>query len=88
MVITKPNKFVAEIHDRMPVIRAREHGEPKDAAALVKPAAEDISSAGRSPGASTAPKRQRMLPPLAVRTRPEVLDTFLGRTSEVHRNKY
>ena len=39
MVITEPNKFVAEVHDRMPVILETkdfeqwEHGDPKDAAA-------------------------------------------------------
>jgi putative SOS response-associated peptidase YedK len=44
MVITEPNKFVAEVHDRMPVILEAkdferwEHGDPKDAAALMKPA--------------------------------------------------
>ena len=48
MVITEPNKFVAEVHDRMPVIRETqdfvpsEHGDPKDAAALMKPAAEGV----------------------------------------------
>jgi putative SOS response-associated peptidase YedK len=44
MVITEPNKFVAEVHDRVPVILEAkdferwEHGDPKDAAALMKPA--------------------------------------------------
>jgi hypothetical protein len=48
MVITKPNIFVVEIHNRMPVILERqdfdqwEHGKPEDAAALMKPAAEEI----------------------------------------------
>jgi putative SOS response-associated peptidase YedK len=48
MVITEPNKFVAEVHDRMPVILESEHfeqwtfGEVKDAAALMKPASEDM----------------------------------------------
>jgi putative SOS response-associated peptidase YedK len=49
MVITEPNKFVGEVHDRMPVIL-----EPKDfdtwssesdvraAAELMKPAADDL----------------------------------------------
>jgi putative SOS response-associated peptidase YedK len=48
MVITEPNRFVAEVHDRMPVILEAkdfeqwEHGDPKDAAALMKPAAEGV----------------------------------------------
>jgi putative SOS response-associated peptidase YedK len=47
MVITEPNKFVAEFHDRMPVILEAkdfeqwERGDVKDAAALMKPAGED-----------------------------------------------
>jgi putative SOS response-associated peptidase YedK len=48
MLITDPNKFVAEVHDRMPVILSAknlelwEHGDAKDAAALMKPAADDV----------------------------------------------
>jgi len=48
MVITEPNKFVGEMHDRMPVILEAkdfeqwEHGDAKDAAALMKPASEDV----------------------------------------------
>jgi putative SOS response-associated peptidase YedK len=48
MVIREPNKFVAEIHDRMPVILEAEdfeqweHGDAKDAAALMKPAGQDV----------------------------------------------
>jgi putative SOS response-associated peptidase YedK len=48
MVITEPNKFVAEVHDRMPVILETkdfeqwEHADPTDAAALMKPAAEGV----------------------------------------------
>jgi putative SOS response-associated peptidase YedK len=48
MVITGPNKFVAEVHDRMPVIledkdfEEWESGDAKDAAALMKPAGEDV----------------------------------------------
>jgi len=48
MVITEPNKFVAEVHDRMPVILEEkdfeqwESGDVKDAAALMKPAGESI----------------------------------------------
>ena len=48
MVITEPNKFVAEVHDRMPVILETEdfeqweRGDVKDAEALMKPAGEDV----------------------------------------------
>ncbi len=48
MVITEPNKFAAEIHNRMPVILEAkdfeqwEKGSPKDAGALMKPAGEDV----------------------------------------------
>src|ERR1700681_4055168 len=48
MVITEPNKFVAEFHDRMPVILETkdfeqwERGDVEDAAVLMKPAAEDL----------------------------------------------
>ena len=48
MVITEPNKFVAEVHDRMPVILEAkdfeqwERGALKDAAALMKPASEKL----------------------------------------------
>ena len=48
MVITEPNKFVREVHDRMPVILEAknfeqwEQGDPDGAAALMKPAGEDV----------------------------------------------
>jgi putative SOS response-associated peptidase YedK len=48
MLITEPNKFVAEVHDRMPVILEAkdfeqwERGNVEDAAALMRPAAEDL----------------------------------------------
>ncbi len=48
MLITAPNKFVADVHDRMPVILEAknferwEHGNAEDAAALMKPAADDV----------------------------------------------
>ncbi len=48
MVITEPNKFVAEVHDRMPVILEAkdfeqwERGDVKDAAALMRPAGEKV----------------------------------------------
>jgi putative SOS response-associated peptidase YedK len=48
MVITEPNKFVADVHDRMPVIlEARdfeqwEPGDGKEASALMRPAGEDM----------------------------------------------
>jgi putative SOS response-associated peptidase YedK len=47
-VITEANTFVANVHDRMPVILDRndfeqwEYGNVKDATALMKPAAEDL----------------------------------------------
>jgi putative SOS response-associated peptidase YedK len=48
MVITEPNKVVAEVHDRMSVIldakdfEQWEHGNEKDAASLMKPAGEEV----------------------------------------------
>jgi putative SOS response-associated peptidase YedK len=48
ILITAPSKFVADVHDRMPVIlepknfERWEHGNAKDAAALMRPAAEDV----------------------------------------------
>ena len=48
MIITGANKFVAKIHDRMPVILEAkdferwEHGDEKDAAALMKPTNDDV----------------------------------------------
>ena len=48
MVIGQPNKLVAEVHDRMPIILEAkdfdqwERGEVKDAAALMKPAADGM----------------------------------------------
>ena len=48
MLISEPNKFVAEVHDRMPVILDKadfeqwERGDVKDAAALMKPADENL----------------------------------------------
>ncbi len=48
MVVTDANQFVADVHDRMPVIlepndfEQWEHGDPKDAAALMKPAGDDV----------------------------------------------
>jgi putative SOS response-associated peptidase YedK len=48
MVITEANKFVSGIHDRMPVILESkdfeqwERGDAKDAAALMKPASDDL----------------------------------------------
>jgi putative SOS response-associated peptidase YedK len=48
MVITEPNKLAAEVHDRMPVILEAkdfeqwERGDAKDAAALMKPAGNDV----------------------------------------------
>jgi putative SOS response-associated peptidase YedK len=48
MVITKPNKFVADVHDRMPVILEAkdfeqwERGDVKDTSALMRPTGEDV----------------------------------------------
>jgi putative SOS response-associated peptidase YedK len=48
MIIGPANKFVSQIHERMPVILEAkdfeqwEHGDVKDAAALMKPASEDV----------------------------------------------
>jgi putative SOS response-associated peptidase YedK len=48
MVITEPNAFVAQVHDRMPVILEKPqfdqwmNGTPDEAAELMKPAAEDV----------------------------------------------
>jgi putative SOS response-associated peptidase YedK len=48
MVITEPNAFVAEVHDRMPVIlepdqfEAWTSGDVATAAAMMKPAGEDV----------------------------------------------
>jgi putative SOS response-associated peptidase YedK len=48
MVVTKPNRIAAEVHDRMPVILEAkdfeqwERGDVKDASALMNPAGEDV----------------------------------------------
>jgi putative SOS response-associated peptidase YedK len=46
MIITKPNKFVSEVHDRMPVLLGEEDYEPwlsgKAGLELLKPAAENV----------------------------------------------
>ena len=46
MVITETNAFVAEVHDRMPVLLAEEDYEPWLSGAagleLLKPAADDL----------------------------------------------
>jgi putative SOS response-associated peptidase YedK len=48
MVVTDANEFAAGVHDRMPVIfgpkdfEQRERGSVKDAAALMRPANEDL----------------------------------------------
>ena len=48
MVITEPNRFVAEVHDRMPVILEAkdfnqwERGTTDDASELMKPAGDDV----------------------------------------------
>ena len=48
MLITEPNDFTAEVHDRMPVILEKPdfdrwmNGTPEEAAMLMKPAPEDV----------------------------------------------
>ena len=49
MVITEPNKLVAEVHDRMPVILERDQfdiwmrtTDVREAATMLKPAADDV----------------------------------------------
>lgn len=45
MIITEPNEFVAEVHDRMPVILAEKDYEPwlrEGGKALLKPADNDL----------------------------------------------
>jgi putative SOS response-associated peptidase YedK len=43
MIITEPNDFVADVHDRMPVIRANFGAWLNDGeTALLKPAANDV----------------------------------------------
>ena len=46
MLITEPNKFVAEVHDRMPVLLAEKDYEPwlsgKAGLELLKPATENM----------------------------------------------
>ncbi|MFZ1151488.1 MAG: SOS response-associated peptidase, partial [Xanthobacteraceae bacterium] len=46
MIITKPNEFVAEVHDRMPVLLTEKHFEPwlsgEVGLELLKPAANDL----------------------------------------------
>jgi putative SOS response-associated peptidase YedK len=48
MVVTEPNRIAAQVHDRMPVIlepsafEQWERGTPNDAAALLRPAADDV----------------------------------------------
>ena len=46
MIIAEPNKFVAEVHDRMPVLLAEKDFEPwlngRAGIELLQPAAEDV----------------------------------------------
>src|SRR5271167_5082847 len=46
MIITEPNKFVAEVHDRMPVLLTEKHFEPwlsgSGGIELLRPAADDV----------------------------------------------
>lgn len=47
MIITEPNEFVAQVHDRMPVLLTEKDYEPwlsgKAGLELLKPAAENLS---------------------------------------------
>ena len=67
VVITEPNAFVAEVHDRMPVVLEPHqfdqwmNGTPDKAAELMKPAAEDVLRSGRCPSGSTARGRRRTI---------------------------
>jgi putative SOS response-associated peptidase YedK len=46
MIITEPNEFVAEVHDRMPVLLAEKEFEPwlngEAVVEMLKPAANDL----------------------------------------------
>ena len=46
MIITKPNEFVAEVHDRMPVLLTEKDSEPwlsgEVGLELLRPAANDL----------------------------------------------
>ena len=67
MVITEPNKFVADIHDRMPVILGRDQFETwmrtddlREAAELMKPADEHVLQKRPVSRRVTARKRRPM----------------------------
>jgi putative SOS response-associated peptidase YedK len=81
MVITEANKVVSDVHDRMPVIlelkdiEQWERGDVKDAAALMKPTAEDVLqkwpvsprvNSSRTPGEDSSLVERVELPPTAV----------------------
>jgi hypothetical protein len=77
---TEPNKFVAEVHDRMPVFlevkdfEQREHGDTKDAA-LMTPAGEDVlqkSPVSKRGNRSRAPDDDASLIELIEKARPAV----------------
>ncbi len=71
MVITEPNKLVAEVHDRMPVILERDQfdtwmrtNDVREAAAMLKPAAEDVlvrRSVSKRINSSKTPKEDATL---------------------------
>ena len=42
MIITKPNEFVAVVHDRMPVLLEEKDYEPRLSGNAGKPAAENV----------------------------------------------
>jgi putative SOS response-associated peptidase YedK len=80
MVITEANKFVTEVHDRMPVILEAtdfeqwERGDVKDAAALMKAAGEELVAPACSARARVFSfwgrwrRRSRIVAPLRSRT--------------------
>ena len=80
MVITEANKFVGEIHDRMPVILEPkdfdqwERGDVKDAAALMEPAADDLlrkwTVSKRVNSSKADDEDATLIEPVAVETSP------------------
>jgi putative SOS response-associated peptidase YedK len=87
MVITEPNKFVAEVHNRMPVILEAkdfeqwERGDAMDAAALMKSASEDVLQkwpVSKRVNSSRAPDDD----PTLIERLDEVAATALARTAQ------
>ena len=67
MLITKPNGFVAEIHDRMPVLLAEKDFEPwlsgEAGIELLKPAPDDLLQRGPCRNGSTVRRHPLTIPP-------------------------